>query len=206
MSTIGIIAVIGGVMIELIAATNNANKLREFRQILGNDFKVMSLKEVGISVDVEEDADTFYGNALKKAKVISELTGKASLADDSGLIVDALDGAPGVYSARYGGEDGNDVLNRQKLLKEMDGISDRKARFHSTIVLYFPSGEVIRAEGNVEGEILYEETGDNGFGYDNLFYSIDLGESFGTATEEAKNGVSHRGRALQQLVEKLNQR
>ena len=88
----------------------------------------------------------------------------------------------------------------------MDGISDRKARFHSTIVLYFPSGEVIRAEGNVEGEILYEETGDNGFGYDNLFYSIDLGESFGTATEEAKNGVSHRGRALQQLVEKLNQR
>ncbi|MBR2349760.1 MAG: RdgB/HAM1 family non-canonical purine NTP pyrophosphatase [Clostridia bacterium] len=193
-------------MIELIAATNNANKLREFRQILGNDFKVMSLKEVGISVDVEEDADTFYGNALKKAKVISELTGKASLADDSGLIVDALGGAPGVYSARYGGEDGNDVLNRQKLLKEMDGISDRKARFHSTIVLYFPSGEVIRAEGNVEGEILYEETGDNGFGYDNLFYSIDLGESFGTATEEAKNGVSHRGRALQQLVEKLNQR
>ena len=193
-------------MIELIAATNNANKLREFRQILGNDFKVMSLKEVGISVDVEEDADTFYGNALKQAKVISELTGKASLADDSGLIVDALGGAPGVYSARYGGEDGNDVLNRQKLLKEMDGISDRKARFHSTIVLYFPSGEVIRAEGNVEGEILYEETGDNGFGYDNLFYSIDLGESFGTATEEAKNGVSHRGRALQQLVEKLNQR
>ena len=193
-------------MIELIAATNNANKLREFRQILGNDFKVMSLKEVGISVDVEEDADTFYGNALKKAKVISELTGKASLADDSGLIVDALGGAPGVYSARYGGEDGNDALSRQKLLKEMDGISDRKARFHSTIVLYFPSGEVIRAEGNVEGEILYEETGDNGFGYDNLFYSIDLGESFGTATEEAKNGVSHRGRALQQLVEKLNQR
>ncbi|MBO5776287.1 MAG: RdgB/HAM1 family non-canonical purine NTP pyrophosphatase [Clostridia bacterium] len=193
-------------MIELIAATNNAHKLKEFRQILGQEFKVMSLKEVGLSVEIEEDADTFYGNALKKAKVISELTGKAALADDSGLIVDALDGAPGVYSARYGGEDGNDFLNRRRLLKEMEGIADRSARFHATIVLYFPNGEIITAEGNVEGKILYEEVGNNGFGYDTLFYSNDLGESFGTATDEAKNGVSHRGRALQQLVEKLKQR
>ncbi|MBO7156948.1 MAG: RdgB/HAM1 family non-canonical purine NTP pyrophosphatase [Clostridia bacterium] len=193
-------------MIELIAATNNAHKLKEFRQILGQEFKVMSLKEVGLSVEIEEDADTFYGNAFKKAKVISELTGKAALADDSGLIVDALDGAPGVYSARYGGEDGNDFLNRRRLLKEMEGIADRSARFHATIVLYFPNGEIITAEGNVEGKILYEEVGNNGFGYDTLFYSNDLGESFGTATDEAKNGVSHRGRALQQLVEKLKQR
>ena len=190
-------------MQELVSATNNKNKLREFKEILGDKFIITSLKEEGIAVEVEEDADTFYGNALKKAKTIAELTGKAALADDSGLIVDALGGAPGVYSARYGGEDGNDVLNRAKLLHEMQGITNRKARFYSAIVVYFPDGRIVTADGSVEGSILYEETGENGFGYDSLFYSDELGVSFGIATPEEKNSISHRGRALRKLEELL---
>lgn len=190
-------------MQELVSATNNKNKLREFKEILGDKFIITSLKEEGIAVEVEEDADTFYGNALKKAKTIAELTGKAALADDSGLIVDALGGAPGVYSARYGGEDGNDVLNRAKLLHDMQGITDRKARFYSSIVVYFPDGRIVTADGSVEGSILYEETGENGFGYDSLFYSDELGVSFGIATPEEKNSISHRGRALRKLEELL---
>ena len=186
-------------MQELISATNNKNKLREFREILGDKFIISSLADEGITVEIEEDADTFYGNALKKAKTIAELTGKPALADDSGLIVDALGGAPGVYSARYGGEDGNDVLNRAKLLHEMRDITDRTARFYSSIVVYFPDGRIVTADGSVEGSILYEENGENGFGYDSLFYSNELGLSFGIATPEQKNSISHRGRALRKL-------
>ncbi|MBR2349147.1 MAG: RdgB/HAM1 family non-canonical purine NTP pyrophosphatase [Clostridia bacterium] len=186
-------------MQELISATNNKNKLREFREILGDKFIISSLADEGITVEIEEDADTFYGNALKKAKTIAELTGKPALADDSGLIVDALGGAPGVYSARYGGEDGNDVLNRAKLLHEMRDITDRMARFYSSIVVYFPDGRIVTADGSVEGSILYEEIGENGFGYDSLFYSNELGVSFGIATPEQKNSISHRGRALRKL-------
>ena len=193
-------------MIEIIAATGNANKVKEFKEILGPEYDIKSLKDIGLAIDVVEDADTFYGNALIKAKAISEATGKIALADDSGLIVDALGGAPGVYSARYGGEDGNDVLNRAKLLKEMEGVENRSARFHASIVLYYPDGKIIHTEGNTEGRILFKETGNNGFGYDCLFYSLDLEESFGTADSQAKNAVSHRGRALEALVKKLNQR
>lgn len=190
-------------MIEIIAATGNAHKVKEFREILGDNYDIKSLKEIGLTVDVVEDADTFFGNAFKKAKAIAEATGKIALADDSGLIVDALGGAPGVYSARYAGEDGNDLLNRQKLLKEMKGIENRSARFYASIVLYFPNGEYIHTEGKTEGTILYKEEGDQGFGYDSLFYSLDLKESFGTASAEDKNSVSHRGRALEVLVKLL---
>lgn len=193
-------------MIEIIAATGNANKVREFKEILGDGYDVKSLKEVGLKVNVIEDADTFFGNAFKKAKEISELTGKITLADDSGLIVDALGGAPGVYSARYGGEGASDALNRAKLLKEMQGVENRRARFHASIVLYYPDGTFIHTEGVTEGTILYEECGSEGFGYDSLFYSLDLGESFGVASAEAKNAVSHRGRALQALVKKLSEK
>lgn len=190
-------------MIEVIAATNNLHKVKEFKEILGKKYDVKSLKDIGLKIEINEDADTFFGNALKKAKTISELTGKIALADDSGLIVDALNGAPGVYSARYGGEDGNDKLNREKLLKDMEGIDNRTARFHASIVLYYPNGTFIRADGQTEGRILYKEEGENGFGYDSLFYSIDLNESFGVASAEAKNAVSHRGRALEKLVKEL---
>ncbi|MBR2479789.1 MAG: RdgB/HAM1 family non-canonical purine NTP pyrophosphatase [Clostridia bacterium] len=185
---------------EIIAATGNINKVREFREILGERYQIKSLKDISLSIDIEEDADTFFGNALKKAREISLITGKVVLADDSGLIVDALGGAPGVFSARYSGENATDASNRAKLLKEMEGVQDRTARFHSSIVLYYPDGKIIHAEGKTEGRILFEEIGENGFGYDSLFYSYDLGMSFGLASAEQKNAVSHRGRALDKLV------
>ena len=190
-------------MQELVAATNNPHKLTEFRSILGDKFVIRSLKDEGVAVEIDEDSDTFYGNAYKKAKTVSELTGKPALADDSGLMVDALGGAPGVYSARYGGEDGNSELNRAKLLKEMSSAENRKARFISCIVLYYPDGKSVSAEGITEGSILTEERGENGFGYDSLFYSDDLGMSFGEAEPDRKNEVSHRGRALGALLAKL---
>lgn len=192
-------------MKEIIIATGNVNKLKEFKEILGDDYNVLSLKDVGVDVDIVEDADTFYGNALKKAKEISKITGKVVLADDSGLIVDALDGAPGVYSARYSGENATDVSNRKKLLEELNGIENRVARFHASIVVYYPNGKIIHAEGNTEGRILLEETGNNGFGYDNLFYSNDLGMSFGLASSEDKNRISHRGRAIKKLAQILKE-
>lgn len=187
-------------MLEIVVATNNSNKLKEFRQILGHDYDVKSLKDLSINIDVEEDEDTFYGNALKKAKEVSAVTGKIALADDSGLMVDALGGAPGVYSARYSGENATDASNRAKLLKEMQGVENRTARFYASLVLYFPDGKIIQADGSTEGEILFEEVGENGFGYDSLFFSNDLGLSFGEATNEQKNAISHRGRALEKLV------
>ena len=187
-------------MLEIVVATNNSNKLKEFRQILGHDYDVKSLKDLSINIDVEEDEDTFYGNALKKAKEVSAVTGKIALADDSGLMVDALGGAPGVYSARSSGENATDASNRAKLLKEMQGVENRTARFYASLVLYFPDGKIIQADGSTEGEILFEEVGENGFGYDSLFFSNDLGLSFGEATNEQKNAISHRGRALEKLV------
>ncbi len=187
-------------MLEIVVATNNSNKLKEFRQILGHDYDVKSLKDLSINIDVEEDEDTFFGNALKKAKEVSAVTGKIALADDSGLMVDALGGAPGVYSARYSGENATDASNRAKLLKEMQGVENRTARFYASLVLYFPDGKIIQADGSTEGEILFEEVGENGFGYDSLFFSNDLGLSFGEATNEQKNAISHRGRALEKLV------
>lgn len=192
-------------MEKLVAATNNSHKLKEFIEILGDRFTISSLSEENVKVEVVEDADTFYGNALKKAKTVSEATGMPALADDSGLIVEALGGAPGVYSARYGGEDGNSELNRKKLLSEMRGITDRRAAFYTSIVLYYPDGKIVTAEGRTEGEILNEEVGSNGFGYDSLFYSYDLKKSFGESEASEKNSVSHRGRALMALCQKLEQ-
>ena len=190
-------------MITIVAATNNPHKIIEFREILGKNFDVKSLKDLGLKVEVEEDADSFYGNAYKKAKAVSDASGFAALADDSGLIVDALGGAPGVYSARYAGTDGDDEANRKKLLKEMAGVTDfgkRTARFHSSVVIVYPDGTSIAGAGDTEGKILFEEKGAGGFGYDCLFYSDDLGKSFGEATPEEKNSVSHRSRALYDIL------
>lgn len=190
-------------MITLVAATNNPHKIIEFREILGKNFDVKSLKDLGLKVEVDEDADSFYGNAYKKAKAVSDASGFAALADDSGLIVDALGGAPGVYSARYAGTDGDDEANRKKLLKEMAGVTDfgkRTARFHSSVVIVYPDGTSIAGAGDTEGKILFEEKGAGGFGYDCLFYSDDLGKSFGEATPEEKNSVSHRSRALYDIL------
>ena len=191
------------IMEKLVVATSNAGKMKEFREMLGGKFTVISMAEAGFEGDVEETGETFYDNALLKAEAVSRTLGVCALADDSGLEVTCLNGAPGVYSARYSGEPCDNVRNRAFLLENMRGAEDRSARFVSCIVLYKPSGEIVTATGYVEGEILLEEEGDNGFGYDCLFYSKDLGKSFGVATDEEKNSVSHRGRALRALLEKL---
>ena len=189
---------------KLVIASNNANKVREIKEILNGFFEeIYSLKELGIALDVEETGSTFYENAYLKAKAVCDLTNACAIADDSGLCVNALDGAPGLYSARYAGEEQDDAANKKLLLKNMEGITDRSAYFVTSIVLLYPDGREICAEGRTEGEILYGEEGDNGFGYDPLFFSADLRKSFGLATAEEKNAVSHRGRALRLLEEKL---
>lgn len=192
-------------MKEIVAATNNPDKLREIREILGTKFSILSLKDEGVSVEIVENGLSFYDNALIKAKTVTELTGKPSLADDSGLIVPALGGAPGIYSARYGGEDCDSLLNRAKLLKEMKDIENRDASFYSSIVLFFPDSTVVSAEGEAKGMILKEEQGTKGFGYDSLFFSFALKKSFAEATPEEKNSVSHRGVALKNLLNKLSE-
>jgi len=191
---------------ELVIASNNQNKIREIKQIIGDKFtKIYSLKELGVEVDVEETGATFFENSLIKAKAITEITGKASLADDSGLVVDVLSGAPGVYSARFAGEPCNDENNNDKLLKLLEGVKyeDKTARFVSVVTLYYPNGEYVFSEGSVEGHVLSERRGDGGFGYDPLFYCDKLGKTFGEATQEEKNLVSHRANALSELRKKL---
>lgn len=191
---------------ELVIASNNQNKIREIKQIIGDKFtKIYSLKELGVEVDVEETGATFFENSLIKAKAITEITGKASLADDSGLVVDVLGGAPGVYSARFAGEPCNDENNNDKLLKLLEGVKyeDKTARFVSVVTLYYPNGEYVFSEGSVEGHVLSERRGDGGFGYDPLFYCDRLGKTFGEASQEEKNLVSHRANALSELRKKL---
>ena len=184
----------------IVAATGNAHKLKEIRAIL-KGWQVLSASEAGFYSDVEETGATFEENALIKARAVCKATGRASLADDSGLCVEALGGAPGVYSARYSG--GGDRENRLLLLKNLQGETNRRAYFASAVALVFPSGEEIYAEGRTYGRILEEERGEHGFGYDSLFFSDDLKKSFGEAQEEEKNRVSHRGRALRALEEML---
>ena len=182
--------------IRLVVASGNKNKLREIAEIF-TDFEVCSQKQMGFDEDVEETGTTFAENALIKARAACKALGETVLADDSGLCVDALDGAPGVYSARYCGRHGADEENRKVLLKNMQGIENRKAHFTSAIAIVYPDGRELVAEGHTYGEILHEETGDGGFGYDCLFFSDDLQKSFGVATAEEKNKVSHRFRGLQ---------
>lgn len=189
---------------ELIIASNNKHKIVEIKQILGDFFdKIYSLADKGIEVEIEETGTTFVENAIIKAKYIAELTGIPALSDDSGLQVNALDGAPGVYSARYAGEPSDSAKNNAKLLENMKNIKDRKANFTSAIAICFPNGEIITAEGQTYGSILTNFEGNGGFGYDPLFFSNDLQKSFGIATAEEKNSVSHRARALMQMKEKL---
>ncbi len=189
---------------EIVLATNNTHKLQEMRAILGGHFeKLYSLADLGIDVDVEETGDTLEENSYIKAKTICDLTGKIALADDTGLMVDALNGAPGVYSARYAGEEHDDAKNRALLLKNLLGASDRSAHFSTVITICYPSGDVLTAEGRVDGFIATEEHGDHGFGYDSLFFCPEIGKTFAEASAEEKNKVSHRGRALRNTVAKL---
>lgn len=186
----------------LVVATGNAHKLREIEEIF-SDFEVVSQKQMGFDEDVEETGETFVENALIKARAASKALNCIALADDSGLCVDALGGAPGVYSARYCGYHGDDQKNRDLLLENMKNVENRAAHFTSAIALVYPNGKEIVVEGHTFGKILNKETGTGGFGYDCLFESDDLKKSFGEATAEEKNAVSHRFRGLQKLREQI---
>lgn len=183
----------------LVVASGNAHKLREIAEIF-TQFEVVSQKQMGFCEEVEETGATFAENALIKAHAASKALGCMALADDSGLCVEALGGAPGIYSARYCGHHGSDAENRKTLLNNMQGVTDRKAYFYSAIALVYPDGKELLAEGTTYGRILEKEDGEGGFGYDPLFFSDDLQKSFGVATSEEKNAVSHRFRALQNML------
>ena len=191
---------------KLILASNNAHKLVEIRAILGSEFdEILSMKEAGIVHETVEDGSTFLENAEKKAREIMEISGCCALADDSGLCVEALGGAPGIYSARYAGEHGDDKANNRKLLRELEGVEDRRAHFACAMVLVRPDGSVVRAEGRMDGVIAFEESGENGFGYDPLFYLPKRGCTNAQLSPEEKNAISHRANALHALVKKLRE-
>lgn len=185
---------------KIVAATGNMHKLREMRQIL-QDLEIITVEEAGFAGEIAETGKSFLENALLKARAVSNATRLPALADDSGLCVDALGGAPGIFSARYSG--GGDLENRRLLLKNLAGKEDRRAHFACAVALVFPDGREIAAEGMTFGVILEKERGEGGFGYDPLFFSEELNMSFAEASEEQKNAVSHRGRALRALKEKL---
>ena len=190
-------------MKKLVVASGNKGKIKEIAEILKDKYEVIPMKQLGFDCEIEETGTTFYENALIKAKAVSEALGEDALADDSGLSVDYLGGAPGVYSARYSGEHGDDQKNNQLILKNLEGVENRKAKFCSSVVLYTKEGKIYHGYGETHGVIALKEEGQNGFGYDPLFISDDLGISFGVASDEAKNSVSHRYRALVDLLQKL---
>ncbi len=190
----------------IVLASANKHKIKEFKEIF-TDYNIVPMAEVGFCQDVEETGTTFYQNAMIKALALREYLDLKNLdyfviADDSGLCVNALNGAPGVYSARYSG-DHNDTNNRAKLLQELNGVADRSAYFMCSIVMLDKDKNCYTGSGKVDGTILTEETGDKSFGFDCLFLSSDLNKCFGLCTPEEKNSVSHRGRAIQDLLNNL---
>jgi non-canonical purine NTP pyrophosphatase, rdgB/HAM1 family len=187
---------------KIILATKNKGKIKDFEKLTeGMNIEVLSILDNIDFPDVVEDGKTFEENSAKKALEIAKYTGIITVSDDSGLCVDTLNGEPGIYSARYFGENATDELNIKKLLKNLSNIEkkDRKAHFVSVVSIAFPDGTVKSFRGETQGEILFEKEGNNGFGYDPIFYSYDLGKSFGLATIEEKKSVSHRGRAFEKL-------
>ena len=189
---------------KFVLATHNPNKIREMGAILGQfGVEVVSPKELGITVDVEETGSTFAENAMLKAKAICELAKLPAIADDSGLCVDALNGGPGVYSARYGGEGLDDTGRYRLLLQMLHGQADRRAHFHTTITCAFPNGDVLQDDGEVEGTIAFAPMGENGFGYDPVFFVPDKRKTFAQLTAEEKAEISHRGKALRAFKETL---
>lgn len=187
---------------KLIFATHNPNKLVEIKSAV-NTFEVVSLKEMGIYEDIAETGTTLEENALIKSQYIYQKTGLSCFADDTGLEVDALNGRPGVYSARYAGEHATAEENMLKLLYEMEGQKNRTARFRTVISLIL-DGEEYSFEGKVVGEILYQKTGDDGFGYDPIFKPIEYDQSFAEMTMKQKNEISHRGVAVKKLIDFLS--
>lgn len=193
-------------MKRIIAASSNAHKIKEIQTIMGKfGMEVVSRKDAGVpDFEIVEDGETFEENSLKKAMEIMNATGEITVADDSGLVVDYLGGAPGVYSARFAGEECDDNKNNEKLIKLLDGLTgdDRKAKFVSVITLVYPDGEILVARGECPGRIISVPTGENGFGYDPLFVPDGCEKTFAQLTDEEKNQISHRAKALEKL-EKL---
>lgn len=189
-------------MKELVIASNNSHKIEEIKAILPKSFTLLSLKDIGLFDDIPETADTFDGNAILKAEYVKHKTTYDCFADDSGLEVEALNGAPGVYSARYGGKHGNHALNNEKLLKELAGVENRKAQFRSVIALIY-KGNTHIFEGIVKGKIIHELTGQEGFGYDPLFMPYGYDQTFAEMDMALKNTISHRGRAVKKMMEFL---
>lgn len=203
---------------KIIFATGNAGKMNEIREILGDiGMEILSMKEAGIEADITEDGTTFEENAVIKAKEVARLLklnaasahhGAIVMADDSGLEIDALNKEPGIYSARYMGEDTPFSVKSRKLIERLTDVPDEKrtARFVCAIAAVMPEGEVMTTHGTVEGRIDYEEKGDNGFGYDPIFYVPEYGCTMAQLTDEQKNSISHRGRALEIMKEELRKR
>lgn len=190
---------------KLIIASNNAHKIGEIKKILAEKFEeILSLRESGIDHETVEDGTTFMENALKKAREIAEISGCAALADDSGICVDALGGAPGIFSARFAGEHGNDKANNALLLEKLTDKEDRSAHYTAAIALVYPSGKEVTAEGYMFGEIIRSERGEGGFGYDPLFVPTGESRTVAEMTSEEKNLISHRANALKELCKKLD--
>ena len=194
-----------GDFMDIVFASNNKHKISEYKKIIKN-YNILTLNDVGFNEDIVEDGKDFYENALIKAKTVYDYLVNKGLnyiviSEDSGLCVNSLNGEPGIYSARYSGVHGDDAANRNKLLSKLEGL-DRSAYFMCVIAL-IKNGEVSYYTGKTFGSIVLEETGDTSFGYDSLFYSNDLNKVFGLCTRDEKNSVSHRGRAIEEMVKDL---
>ncbi len=196
-------------MKRIIFATTNQGKVREVKMMMdGFDVELLTMGEAGINVDIVEDGTTFEENAVIKAKAIMEMTGEIALADDSGLEVDYLDGAPGIYSARFLGEDTSYDAKNKYIIEKLKNAKgkERSARFVCAMAVAFPSGEVITCKGTIEGLIGYEQKGFNGFGYDPIVYVPEFEMTTGEMSPELKNSISHRGKALEQMKEILSRK
>ena len=192
---------------KLIIASNNAHKLVEMKAILGEFFdEIVSLREAGIEHETVEDGSTFLENAEKKAREIAGISGCCAIADDSGICVDALGGAPGIYSARFCGRHGDDEANNDLLLEKLEHEENRRAHYTCAVVLAYPDGETVSAEGDFYGEITRERAGKNGFGYDPLFFLPEYGCTVAELDSETKNRISHRAKAIRALAEKLGKK
>lgn len=190
---------------KVIVASNNAHKIREIKEILIKyNMEVMSMKEAGIEIEIEENGKTFMENAFKKADTIHKIMPEYMIiADDSGLMVDALNGAPGIYSARFSGEHGNYKKNNEKLLNLLKDEKNKNAKFVSAVVFIINDEEIIKVQGEINGVIIDEEKGENGFGYDPLFYIPEYDKTFAQMESELKNSISHRANALSKLQEEI---
>lgn len=192
---------------KLIIASNNKHKLVEMKAILGEYFdEIISLKESGIDHETVEDGSTFLENAEKKAREIAEISGCCAIADDSGICVDALGGAPGIYSARFCGRHGDDDANNRLLIEKLEHEENRRAHYTCAIVLAYPDGRIISAEEYLYGEIIDTPAGEHGFGYDPYFYLPEYGCTTAELDPDIKNSISHRGKAIRLLAEKLGKK